>query len=474
MAQIIVPPIRFSPFKQKDFAGDIGTGIASGIQALLEYKTNQMKKRQTQTGLEALGYSPEKAQALSAIDPNILRDIVRSGVSSRASGGAAARPQMDADQLKSLLPHLGDQQIQALLAEPSLINEYVKQSIREPGQRQFASRLAEVSGKPDPYQQTGAQEQLQQGAGVPGQQYQGQQLQQGEQPFIDSGFPEENIYDSGFEQDDRIRQQETLPGFNEEVPREEQRQAGAIENKDYLLNEHQLLEIHKAEQEQKKLQAKVESENKKIASIKSVELKKDFEKNVKERDRNKRLIDVLARQDELNKEGLGSSAWNYTMGKLGYTWMMNPNAEEYAANQKEFLRDLQSIFGGRVGIDQMKEFMKSIPTLSNTTEGRDRINKALTLLYKGKYIKNKVTLDTIKKYKNREDLDPLDISIKAEKRYKEKKRALAEKINNTVRGEKTALPDASKFTENEPFINPETGEMFIKRNGKVSIYTENQ
>jgi len=59
----------------------LGTGLGQGMQFLLQDKLNKMlqskQTAQTTTGLEALGFAPEQAQALSGLDPKILETIVK-------------------------------------------------------------------------------------------------------------------------------------------------------------------------------------------------------------------------------------------------------------------------------------------------------------------------------------------------------------------------------------------------------------
>lgn len=53
--------------------------------------------------------------------------------------------------------------------------------------------------------------------------------------------------------------------------------------------------------------------------------------------------------------------------------LKNPESEQYQKLEKFFLRNLKTIFGGRITQAEMYNYMDAIPTLMNTKEGRDLI-----------------------------------------------------------------------------------------------------
>lgn len=67
--------------KSAAIGGSLGTGLGHGLQLLLQDKMNRMvqqkQQKRTSSGLEALGFAPEQATALSGLDPKILETIVK-------------------------------------------------------------------------------------------------------------------------------------------------------------------------------------------------------------------------------------------------------------------------------------------------------------------------------------------------------------------------------------------------------------
>ena len=59
--------------------------------------------------------------------------------------------------------------------------------------------------------------------------------------------------------------------------------------------------------------------------------------------------------------------------------LMNPDTQEFDELVTNFLRDAKSIFGSRVTNYEMSTFIKSIPSLKNTNEGKMRIIRNLKL-----------------------------------------------------------------------------------------------
>ena len=71
--------IRLSP--SPTLGGQLGEMLSGGLRSILEAKTQQLAQKQKKSGYESLGFSPEEAQALSGMDPSIVREIVKGKIS---------------------------------------------------------------------------------------------------------------------------------------------------------------------------------------------------------------------------------------------------------------------------------------------------------------------------------------------------------------------------------------------------------
>lgn len=86
MAQILNIP---GPGAQ--LASMIGQGLGTGLQQLAQNKLEQLQQKQqagrTSTGLQALGFTPQEAQNISLLPPNIQSDIVKNYLQAAESSG---------------------------------------------------------------------------------------------------------------------------------------------------------------------------------------------------------------------------------------------------------------------------------------------------------------------------------------------------------------------------------------------------
>lgn len=173
------------------------------------------------------------------------------------------------------------------------------------------------------------------------------------------------------------------------------------------------------------------------------------------------------------KEGLGDIPY---FGKfMGGLQTLDPASQEFKSLQKDFMRDLKSIFGGRISNIELEQFMQSIPTLMNTPEGRERIYKNLEYAYKAKKLRFEEARKIKKENNNRV---PLDIEEQVEDRMEKKLNKLAKQIRI---GSEAGSPTIKKIGEREVMLakglpdgktatNKVTGAKMIVRNGKWEPY----
>ena len=94
----------------------------------------------------------------------------------------------------------------------------------------------------------------------------------------------------------------------------------------------------------------------------------------------------LNRMKKLNDTGkLIGGLFNSTLKKFGLDLpaLKNPESQEFEKLSTDMLRNAKEIFGARVTNFEMDTFLKSIPTLSQTKEGRERVIRNLKIFNEG-------------------------------------------------------------------------------------------
>lgn len=151
----------------------------------------------------------------------------------------------------------------------------------------------------------------------------------------------------------------------------------------------------------------------------------------------------IERMRELEKEGLTGPARTQGLNalrKIPYVgeamadsleglFPLNPASQEFQKLSQEFLRDLKSVFGGRISNLEVENYMKMVPTLMNTRQGRNRIYRNLEYMYKAKRLPFKIAREIKKENGGK---TPLDIDDLVTERYEKQAKQLAKKLDFTV------------------------------------------
>ncbi len=111
---------------------------------------------------------------------------------------------------------------------------------------------------------------------------------------------------------------------------------------------------------------------------------KDFRKEVTDNYKDSVETEMrLNRMKELNDKGtLTGPATAVLMDRLGLpiSVLGNPDSEEFDKLSKDMLKNIRTYFGARINVVEVENFLKTIPSLMNSEEGRDRIINNLKLL----------------------------------------------------------------------------------------------
>lgn len=85
---------------------------------------------------------------------------------------------------------------------------------------------------------------------------------------------------------------------------------------------------------------------------------------------------ILSQMDNLSSKGdLTSPLMNNLLGKLGLPLgvLNNPDSEEFDKLSNNLTRDIQKFYGARILASEFNNFLRQIPTLQNSPEGRKRV-----------------------------------------------------------------------------------------------------
>jgi len=317
-------------------------------------------------------------------------------------------------------------------------------------QKSFLDRIEglNLSGLGQPQQGGGAQPQQPQPQQDPLSALQGQQQQPQQDPFASFGIPQYNA-----QIDPNIipsQQQQALPG-QQGIPTQDQSQLKAP---GLTLGANPAERRHRENLDLKKqtLDMRKEVAGEKRAESRQTENKKDLQVALKTKENSQHQVKALDNMLSLGESGkLDHPIFVKGIEKLGLDWMLSPESQEYISESKSLFKDLKEIFGSRpIGIE-FEAFMKSIPTLMNSADGRKTIAKNMKAYYQAKSVKADVMMDVLKKNK---DISPLDLTILASEKTEKKINKIYEKLRKGVT-ESRELPAGFKMVWNKETNEPE-------------------
>lgn len=174
------------------------------------------------------------------------------------------------------------------------------------------------------------------------------------------------------------------------------------------------------------------------------------------------LVQISKEQKKLADSGKMDSALYITaLDRLGLPdALKSPETQAFQSMEKEYLKDLKSIFGGRISNLEMSTFLKSIPRATNSPEAQKMIMDRLDAYYKAKQLKFKTMRQIIK---NNNGIPPLDLQEQVQEKTAKKEKQYAEKFKGLKGGEKE--PDPTKVKR---YRDTETGQIMVS-NGREFV-----
>ncbi len=250
------------------------------------------------------------------------------------------------------------------------LQQIVKNKLQEPSEQAYAQSLQSLRGEqPQPVQRQEAQSALQSIAPE-----QRQLIEQylnspeGQQ----SGSPEEI---------QKLREALAMPSGQQGQPagQELPGQPPAPQR----LTERQATELTKLSLEKQKMTAAEKRQEKQFEHDRRKEALKETKEIRKELFAKKKAaqetIESINQFEELEKEGLPSAGYMELLKNSGLDIpaLVGAPGEEYNKIAANFVRNAKAIFGNRLTDTDLEQFLKTVPSLANSPEGRKRINANL-------------------------------------------------------------------------------------------------
>lgn len=191
------------------------------------------------------------------------------------------------------------------------------------------------------------------------------------------------------------------------------------------LNQQQATKLAELGLKREEIGKKRESEQFKIT--------KDDRKEILEKSRAARqTLRDLDRMEELEKSGkLDTPGYVEFLHRSGLDIpaLLNPQSEEFQKITGNFLRDAKTYFGNRVTQYEVQQFLKLIPSLSQSPEGRKRVISNLKYMANGALEYNKALKEVLSENKG---IPPYDLLEQIDNKVENRLDVLSEKFKKDL------------------------------------------
>lgn len=283
--------------------------------------------------------------------------------------------------------------------------------------------------------------------GNPFGQQQNQMQQMGNSPMQQMGQPQQQEQQPEQEMISREQlglqpKKETTAQRNSRLVREENKRKADQKDRDFRFKEQQYIDKQNHDWSEKVL---------------------DMSENAFEDNNVFRVMQALDDNDQLD-----TPQYLTTLKKLGldYDFLKKPGSKEFEKMSTTFLRGLKPIFGGRITDNEVKLYMRGIPDLMQTKEGRRKLYRDLSAVNEVKMAYAQARNDLIEGNGGEQ---PKGLREKTFERVKPQATKiynnLIEQIgfNESSPGKRhEELPDYKKYPLGKKFTNRETGQR-VKR-----------
>ena len=433
--------MQFLPRQSNPIGEAIGGTLRDALDYLTHKKLLDLRYKQNENALQALGYSAEKASQIAPVaGPDIFKEIFRSGeipggASSSTSGesefdraldliggrGAAREVEKPIRQYQEQQRHIAPEQQAA--AQRSNARQIIEQytSKKNPEIEKEAKKEKELELKQEKAiekQEKAAEKQVK--VAEKEAQILPKVIQEAaNQPSnIKTAQTAEQVLQNAQAPDSALKS--TPVAAEKELTAAEMRKQIDFSKLTTKQKNFVLEQLHRKQQQ--------ENTDREFEERAFKETREERLKILEEGNAAKGTIRDLDRMEQLNREGNLDTPGYIEMLKrsgLDIPALMNPESEEFLKIAQNFLKDAKVYYGGKVSNYEVEQFLKTIPSLSQSPEGRKRVIAGLKNIANAK----KAYADTyLEIYKENGGKPPIDMNEQIYERVDKKLDKLSEKF----------------------------------------------
>lgn len=388
----------------------LGQGLSSGLQQLAQLKTNQLltrhQQRQTAQGLSSLGFSPQESQQIAMLPQELQGLVIKSYLAAAQNSGL-------------------DQALQGIQVNPESESDIT--GLLQGSKQQLPANqgLASLLGSQQP-------------------------------GILNKQLPSEKVVSDLINKQQPVAssQKRETPAKQPEKAKEAPRNRLAELLLSPRLSPEQKLKVAALKQQkdiaQQKISAKEQEEVNKETKPVYDQIQKEYKAS---RDTIKRLdlMEGLIKTGKLDSPGFVSNLKTLGHGIFGMgidlSHALSPESQEFEKLSNDFIKNAKDYFGTRLTDADLKAFLKTIPTLSLTDEGKLRVMRNLREFADAAILKKQASDKVLKENAGRrprdyeqqvESLVEPDLQKLAQKfkenSQKDESRSLADKIADLIEG----------------------------------------
>lgn len=378
----------------EEFGRGLGTGLHTGLQGLLGSRLKQMEQRSVSSGLQALGYTPQQASALSGLPSPILQQLIkqlpqgeqRSFLQSQGLPPeiVSFAPAAQKAFIQQLLPQVQEAELSKLLAGSG--PNYLPQQ-----EAQNSQLLKEDEG-------LGGNLSLQEKVNTPLEKEQVilKQKEFTTEPNESFKQTKKEIKDFSNAQPNDYELAPAAKGFREVAAIDKKLQSAQLSGAQRSLLKKQKEQIvEKAEKKQAVIDKRVDPFKRKLT-----DLAKGAEENNLTLEKMLNLINndgvagpLTGNVLDLLKEGITVAGFPLSLN-IDLFGLTSSGTQEFKKLSTGLIRNVKDIFGSRISNQELRTFMDTIPTLNQSDEGKRRVIRDMRLLNEG-YVVRKKAMDEL-------------------------------------------------------------------------------
>ncbi len=206
------------------------------------------------------------------------------------------------------------------------------------------------------------------------------------------------------------------------------------------------------------VQSQIESDKREVAS--RFKETKETRKEILSQARGAQESNMrLDRMEKLNEKGeLINPVFNALLGKIGLDIpaLKNPDSQEFEKISNDMFKGIREIFGARILSIEIDTFLKTIPTLMQSSEGKRRVIRNLKIINEGADIRRNAMKEIMKE---NQGTPPYDLAEQIDERISPELDIMAQEFvgSSAEQGKVEKVPDV---------INKKTGERLEWVDGK--------